>query len=369
MIRNASIGFLIAGVCVLCGGVSAQTTRPAGAPRAGQCHALIVSGLGGSPLYARRYRDWAKRFGDHLTSKAKVPAANVTILTSDKDLKSPLVRGPATRKAVLKSLAAMAGTVQPKDQFVLILIGHGSASDKEPTLALPGRDLTPKPLADALLDIQAANQVVLNFSGAAGGFLKDLSCAGRVNISATLPEETAEPVFAEFFLRALESARADGEGAATRPPAGAKDGKITLLEAYHWATRQTAMWISRQTINEDDTWTVTGKESVKIFKKLYEGPAEESGTRKLSSDSDATIDDPDVAVVPPQEPEEARLWDGRRVVNEHAALDDLGGKSPLTALRGESGYEPIAPVSPRKVGYLAAGVVLGTAAVDKPGEK
>ena len=74
-----------------------------------------------------------------------------------------------------------------------------------------------------------------------GSFVESLAAPGRVNIAATSPEESAESVLAEFFLRALETGAADGEGAAAKT----RDGRVTLLEALNWASYQTALWISR----------------------------------------------------------------------------------------------------------------------------
>jgi hypothetical protein len=122
----------------------------------------------------------------------------------------------------------------------------------------------------------------------------------------------------------------------------------------------------RQVQNEDGTWTVTGKESVEIFRKLYDGPeptgpVSNDGSRKLSADSSAAKpDEPVPLVLPPDlKPNEAEPWRGRRVVNEHAQLEDAGLEEGVSALRGERGYDPIAVGKQGEQGGRAGRVVLG----------
>jgi hypothetical protein len=336
-------------------------THPAAPATKPQTYAVLVGGMPSSPVFARRFQDWLTRF-DQLLIKGGVPAGNIVVLSGDASFKSPLVKGSATRDSIVAAIGEAAKTVRTQDQFLLVIVGHGSLSDAKPGLVLPGADLDPDTLAKALAGINAENQVVLNLAGASGDFLKSLAKKGRVNISATSPEENAEPAFAEFFLRGLESNRADGEG-------GAKDGVTTLLEAYNWATHQAALWIMRQVGNKEGTWTVNGKESVEIFHKLFDGPEpagplSNDGSRKLSAESDATKPDEAVQlVVPPDlKPREAHEWAGRRIVNEHAQVEDAGQESGLSALRGEQGYEAIVAGKDEE-GGRAGRVVLGRPAL------
>ena len=364
---------LIAVMLVATSGPAFSQTAPE-APRIGQCYALIIGGLPGSPVYARRFQDWIKRFNAFLRTNG-ILAGNIVVLSGDKNFKDQMVTGVATRQSILEAVDKLSKSILPQDQFVLVMVGHGSLSDVKPGFVLPGVDLEADALAKAMATIRAENQVVLNFSGAGGDFLKALSRKGRVNMTATLPEESAEPVFAEFFLRGLESGRADGEGA---PLAGAKDGKVTLLEAYNWASHQTALWICRQVAQKDGTWSIQGKESVEIFKKLFDGPEgvitpggmRADGSRKLSEDSDASKPDEIVPLVVPADikPSTAEAWEGRRLVNEHAQLEDCGKESGAIALRGEKGYEPVPMGAAEEEGSLAARVLLGRPTLLPAGE-
>ncbi len=163
-------------------------------------------------------------------------------------------------------------------------------------------------------------------------------------------------MFCEFFLRALESGKADGEAALA---GGAKDGVTTLLEAFNWASHQTGQWISRQREDEEHNWVVTGKESVAIFKKLFDGADGEIGARKLSGESDANAEDPILALATPTDGETAHAWAHRRVINEHAILEDAGKENGVAALSNAKGYEPVPLGKSGDQGNLASRTVLG----------
>lgn len=314
-------------------------TAPATAPaRPGQVLALIVTGKSGSGIYARRYQDWASRFHAHLTKTCKVPAENVVLLSGDKDFKAAPVNGPASADGIAKAVAQLAGRTAPQDQFVLFIVGHGNLADSVAGLVLPGSDLKGGKLADALKAIPCRNQVIVHAGGASGDFLAPLARMGRVIVTATSPEEVVEPVFAEFFLRAIEGGACDGQGAA-------KDGNLTVLEAFNWATHQTALWICRQRATENDGWVVEGKQSIELFKKLYDGPADQPGYRQLSSASDASKDDAPVPITVPKTRENLETYTGRRIVTEHALLEDAGKEDGRAALRGETGYEALTPAA------------------------
>jgi hypothetical protein len=317
---------------------------------------LLVSGLPGSPVYARRYQDWVRRFHAHFTGARKVPAGNIVAVSGDPDFKDPVVKGPADAESVRKELAAMAARVKPADQFVLVLLGHGGVADPIPTLVLPGRDLAAPEIREGLDRIAAERQVVLNFAASSGAMVKPLARKGRVQVTALRPMEANEPVYPEFFLRGLESGQADGADG------GRKDGTITLLEAYHWSARQTAYWIVRQrkTAGPPEQWKLDGRQSVEIFEKLAKGEEGQAGARRLDPASDRSAADAEPPLAPPNGVIDA-TWNGLRVVTEHAALEDCGEEFPGVALQGD-GFKPLAGRAAGEPGALARRVVLGRAA-------
>ncbi len=313
----------------------------------GQSYALLIGGLPGQDPYGKWYADWLTRFQSYLTQTAHVPAANVTLL-SGKD---------ATFDAITAAAGKLAQRAKPQDQLIVFIVGHGEIAGTAPTLSLAGPDPTAQQVAALLNNFPAKNQVVLNFSASSGDFLKALSAPGRVNLTATSPTELEEPVIAEFFLRGLESKRADAD----------KNGTITLLEAYNWSTQQTAYWIGRWQetdtgVNKGDptaatgptVWKASGKETVEIFEKLYAG----APNRKLDPASDKNAADAPVDLVPPGG-QVTDDWATRRVVDEHAMLEDSGQGIGVSEI-GDKDLQPILGLKPGDPGYLAAHTVLGT---------
>ncbi|MGB2824230.1 MAG: hypothetical protein WBF17_24870 [Phycisphaerae bacterium] len=324
----------------------------------GTCHALLIGGMPGTGIHARHYRDWLTRFHRYLTGPAKVPAANVVVLSGEKGFSDPVVNGLATAESIEKALADMAGRVEEADQFILFMVGLGVSTEPVPAFVVPGPDVNARQLADGLARIRARNQVVLNFSASSGESAPILSAERRVVVSANMPNENTPPVYAEFFLRGLESGRADGRDA---PAAGKKDGTITLLEAYHWAAFNTAQWIARQRKAGEDLWRVDGAESVEVFRKLYVSAAGESGSRRLDPASDASSPDR-VVRLKLEGAEDEIAKSRRRVVTEHASLEDCGAEEPVSALGDETkDYVPLAGKGEAEPGYLAGRVVLGRA--------
>jgi len=315
-----------------------------------QTYALLVGGLTGPEAYGKWYADWLQRFQTYLTGTVHVPADHVTVLSGN----------AATLAAITTALGQIAQKAKPQDQVILFIVGHGEIRGDAPTLTLAGPDMSASQLAALLKAIPATSQVILNFSASSGDFLKALSAPGRINLTALSPTENEEPVFAEFFLRGLESKRADLD----------KNGTITLLEAYNWAAQQTAWWIARwsqtdsvvgdATTPSSTTWKASGKETIEIFQKLY---ADIPG-RKLDATSDSKAADVPVDLQPP-DGQVTGDWASRRVVDEHALLEDSGegiGVSVIT----DKGMQPILGQKPGDPGYVAGRTSLGQPAPATP---
>jgi hypothetical protein len=119
------------------------------------------------------------------------------------------------------------------------------------------------------------------------------------------------------------------------------------------------MWIGRMKSTEAG-WKIDGKESVEIFKKLYGGPDGEPAVRKLSPASNPGAPDEPVPLRP--EGGLTEFWFGRRIVAEHAVLEDCGQERGVSPLGGD-GYKPISGVTEGEPGALARRVVLGRPAL------
>jgi hypothetical protein len=344
----------VAALLLLAGLTLAAAEPPAPAPTTGQCHVLVAVGLPGTPVHARRFADWASRFHAWFTVKAGVPAANVTLLGAARA--GALAPAPATADAILTDLRRVAAIVRPEDQFVLVLLGHGSSTDGIPKFLVTGPDLSAADLATGLEPLRADNQVVLLLTSAAGDAVAAAARARRVVIAATSPAETAEPVFAEFFLRGLETGGAAGAGTGgTNPTAGT----VTLLDAFHYAALETPRWIRRIRKDGDaDEWLVSGRDAVALFQALCEAPPQTAGGRRLSPRSRADAPDPDVPLATPAR--DLSTFAGVRVVGEHAVLEDAGTSIGTAALQGAE-FRPLTGTAAGEPGARARRVVLGRA--------
>jgi len=333
----------VTALVALSAGVWAQ--EPAVAP--GVCRVVIVNGLPGTPVHARRFADWSRRFRTYCIDKAGVPAANVTMLGGD-----PAVKDGASADAVLKAIENAGNLTAPADQFVLFIVGHGDTADGEASLAWPGRNVKVSELKTALDHVRAANQVVLHFGAASGDSIAALAATNRVIVAATAPGELADPVFAEFFLHELESR-----------PAGA----VTLLQAFNGAARATAQWIRRISQTERG-WLVTGKESIRLFNALSGGGPDTPGARQLDPTSVPVDPDLDVSlktVASQAEAKSSGLPPGVRVITEHATLEDAGHEVGVAAV-GPEGYVAVTGEKETEPGYRAARVIIGRSGLQAP---
>lgn len=364
MIRSlTAVLFVLSGLLVR-PATAAETATAAGK---GQSFVLIVSGHPGNELFARHYRDRIARFHKHFTRQAHVAAASITVLSGDAGFKDAMVTGPATAQRILATITDLEKQLKPEDQFILVLLGHGTTSEDSCTFMLPGPDIEMAAIAEALNGIAARNQVVLNFASNSGDSIARLSRTGRTVVAACSPGQVNDSDFAEFFLQALKTGGGDdGNG----PQDVAKDQQVSLLATYNWAVLHTAEWTVRQKpAPNSDTgqpsgsssgWIVEGKQSAEIFKRLYTGPDVPPDRIFVPSPDSEQPDTPVESLVANNE----EWWMNRRAITEIPALDDLGsgkaaGAGKATSALSIKGYRPLRGATPAEIGFLARQTVLG----------
>ncbi len=116
------------------------------------------------------------------------------------------------------------------DQFVLVLLGHGSFDGNEYRLNIAGPDLTGAEIG-ALLDRlpQGVAQLVVNATSTSGATADSWARPQRVIIAATRTgRERNATRFGGYWAQALTSEEADVD----------KDGNVTAQEAYDFAVRK-----------------------------------------------------------------------------------------------------------------------------------
>jgi hypothetical protein len=186
---------------------------------------VTVAGLGGEPDYEQRFtanaRDLDKLF------KESGSSAHVYTLTETQ----------ATRAQLTQTLASIAHDAKPEDDFVLVLIGHGSFDGADYKFNLVGPDITAAELAGMCDRIPAKRQLIVNATSASGGSVATLEKPGRGVIAATKSgTEKNATVFARYWVEALQDPTADID----------KSDSISAMEAFEFAQRKTAAFYESQ---------------------------------------------------------------------------------------------------------------------------
>lgn len=200
------------------------------APALAQTHVLIVSGLGGEARFAERFRTLGGDLSAALSTRFGVPDANVVWLGEDSTAKDKHYKGLSTRAGVERELNAIAARAKPGEQVVIVLIGHGAGAEGESRISLPGPDVTVADFQRLLNGFTQQRVAIVNLTSGSGDFMPLLAAPGRVTITATKTSfERNESHFGEKFVDALTKDVADVD----------KDGRVSLLEAYRYAVRET----------------------------------------------------------------------------------------------------------------------------------
>jgi hypothetical protein len=186
---------------------------------------VVVSGLGGEPDYEQRFTAAAKDLDK--TFKAQGPAAHVYTLSGSS----------ATAARVRETMSSVAREAKSEDDFVLILIGHGSFDGVEYKLNLVGPDITAAELATLCDRIAARRQLVVDTTSSSGGAVAAIEHPGRAIIAATKSgTEKNATVFARYWVEALQDPAADTD----------KSDSVSAMEAFNYAAKKTAAFYDSQ---------------------------------------------------------------------------------------------------------------------------
>lgn len=201
----------------------------AGAARA-QTHLVIVSGLGGEKKYSDEFRSLSQSLADAAVKRFGIARADVLWFGEDSASRQPYFSGQSTKVNVERALSQLAAKAASGDRIVLVLIGHGSGDGANSKISIPGPDLSAADFARLLGAFKSQQVAFIDMTSASGDMLPLLSAPNRVVITATKSSfERNESHFAQFFVDALTKDGADTD----------KDGRVSLLEAFTYATAET----------------------------------------------------------------------------------------------------------------------------------
>lgn len=186
---------------------------------------VTVAGLGGEPDYEQRFTAEAQDLDK--VFKADGSTAHVYTLTGTQ----------ATALQLKETLGAVAREAKADDDFVLILIGHGSFDGFEYKFNLAGPDVTAGEIAAMCDRIPARRQLIVDTTSASGGAVQAFERPGRAVIAATKSgTEKNATVFARYWVEALQDPEADTD----------KSDSISAMEAFVYAAKKTAAFYDSQ---------------------------------------------------------------------------------------------------------------------------
>ena len=225
--------------------VKPEVRKPA-SPADPNKFALVVAGVGGEDAYTKKFTAQATKLYDILTTQLGFGTKNVTLLTEGVTAGNPEDGSQesdvsssrrATAEEVKKAFATIKSEAKPDSFVLIVLIGHGSVDNQQPKFNLIGPDLTAKDYAQLIASLPNKRVVFVDCSSSSGEFIKPLSAEGRIIITATRSgNEQNATIFAEHFIAGLADLTADAD----------KNGRISVLEAFNYATTTTAEWYKQK---------------------------------------------------------------------------------------------------------------------------
>ena len=204
--------------------------------------ALVVAGVGGEDTFTKKFTSQATRLYEILTNQLGFSEKNVFLLTEtvssagpeDGARESDVVPSKrATAEEVKKALATIKSAANAESLVLVVLIGHGTVDNQVPKFNLVGPDLSAKDYAQLLGALPNKKTIFVDCSSSSGDFVKPLSAQNRIVITATRSgNEQNSTVFADHFIAAFLDNAADAD----------KNGRVSVLEAFNYATKLTADW-------------------------------------------------------------------------------------------------------------------------------
>jgi hypothetical protein len=181
---------------------------------------VLVIGAAGESEYGEQFAAWAELW----KQGAAKGGLQTIVIGEDKD-------NPEDDRARL--LGVLTNEVaRPAGELWLVFIGHGTFDGRTANFNLRGPDISAGDVAVVLKPCQRPLSVI-NCASASGPFINALSAPGRVIITATRSgNELNAARFGGYFANAIADPAADLD----------KDGQTSLLEAFLFASRQTAQF-------------------------------------------------------------------------------------------------------------------------------
>jgi len=200
-------------------------------PVIGAQHALVLCSLSGDPEHHKAFSELVTKLCGVLKDRLGVPKENLIVLFGDEpdDTDGPLVRDSkrATREELDAAVKQIRESLAPADTLWVIVLGHSHFDGRYSWLNLQGPDIQQTEFGKLFEGLASQQQIFLITTPTSGQYVKPLSAANRVVITATESDwETNETEFPGVFVNVFAS-----------PPAAKeldldRDGRLTLFDLY-----------------------------------------------------------------------------------------------------------------------------------------
>ena len=268
-----------------CAGAALSLSAALAAPvPAQQTHLLVVQGLSGEPQYRRQFDSATALVRDAAKKRWNVADSNITILSETANAATRVEK--ATKESVAAAFLALSGRVHAGDVVLVLLLGHGSGEGPASKVNLPGVDPTAADFASWISGLSRQTVVFVNAASGSGDFVEVLKGPGRIVVTATRTAlERNESIFASHFATGLASDASDGD----------KDGRVSVMEAFRYATREVARVY--ETTNRMQTEHARVSDSTLAARVAFGGAASSSNPRVAALVAERQALEADVAAL------------------------------------------------------------------------
>ena len=229
----------------------ASSSATAGMPRvergpitteAKNTYAMIIGGINKDPRERLAKDKVVINLRRFFLNNAKLKPARLSVLVADNSSlgKGSNISNTENLKETIKTLAAV---VQPGDRFIFYYVGQANIVAGKLRLNLPGKDITHEQLAEWMNRIRASSMLFVLDCPGAGLAVKAMTGQGRIIIGACTAEQHYSTRFSEYFVPSLVDSKSDTDS----------DGKVSLLEAFTFASKQLDDWYFRQLLLKTET--------------------------------------------------------------------------------------------------------------------
>jgi hypothetical protein len=205
-------------------------------------YTLIISGINKDPndrLAKDRIVTNLRKF---FLSDARLKPEHVSILVADNSAVREGAR-TSTVDNLSQTLATLAAKIQPTDRFVFYYTGQANTVAGKLRLNLPGQDITHQSLAECINQIKASSMMIVLDCPGAGLAAKAITGKGRIVVCGCEAQQHYSTKFGEYFVPALADPNSDTDG----------DGKVSVLEAFTLACRQSEDWYRQRNLLKTET--------------------------------------------------------------------------------------------------------------------